>query len=187
MRKILIITALFIITTAAFGDNFNFPQPEISYDMNQVYKQMQEFNEEYKKNGPTKIPQLIYLFSDSVPTVTVENIFKQAKKIHSIEFTGCLRGFKGDTDKDLRAFIEQQVEKGKIDNLEVRLDPFFFRELGVQQVPALVYAECTRYPTKCDYKYIIYGDSKLDYLVEQIYRASKSDKLLEAVLKELRS
>jgi len=163
-----------------------YPQPEIRYDMKNVLKQMKEFQNEYKKKGRRKKPQLVYLYSDSVPVKTVKNIFKDAKKIKSINFTGCLRGFKGKTSADLKNFIRKQVKKNKIDNIKVRLDPFFFTDLNVKRVPALVYAKCTTYPTKCDYKYIVYGDSSLAYLVEQIYKAS-GNRLLGDVLKELRS
>jgi hypothetical protein len=186
IKKIIIISAL-LVAAVTFAASYDYPQPEIQYDMTQILQQMKGFTDEYAENGPRKTAQLIYLFSDSVPAVTVENVFAQAKKINSAEFTGCLRGFKGDTDKDLRAFIEKQVAKGKIDNLEVRLDPFFYRDLNINNVPALVYAECTRYPTQCDYKYVIQGDSRLEYLVEQMLNADKNDITLQQVLNDLKS
>jgi type-F conjugative transfer system pilin assembly protein TrbC len=181
----LILLALFLVNIALAND-FNYPQPIIKYDFNEVLEQSKKFNDYYKKNGRYKKAQLVYLYSDSVPKTTIENIFKQAKKIKSIEFTGCLRGFIGNTAKDLKTFIQKQVEKGKIDNIEVRLDPFFFRDLNVQQVPALVYARCTEQPVKCDYDYIIYGDSNLEYLLEKIYDKSK-DGLIKKVLNEIKS
>jgi hypothetical protein len=191
MRKLIIsVIMITALTAVAYSEGFKFnnmPQPEITYDMNKVYGQMQEFTDKFRKEGPTKTPQLIYLFSDSVPAITMENVFAQAKKITSLEFTGCVRGFKGKTDKDLRKFIEHQVEKGKIDNQEVRMDPFFFRDLNVKKVPALVYASCSSQPVNCDYHYIVYGDSRLDYLVEQIYKANPGDKTIQRVLADLRS
>lgn len=170
-------------------DNYNYPSPEIQYNMNKVISDMKSLNEKYANEGPTKVPQLIYLFSDSVPDVTMKNVFKAAKKISSIEFTGCLQGFIGEDSGDLRKFIEKQVGKGEIDNIEVRLDPFFFRDLEVAQVPALVYAKCSTTPTQCDYEMIIYGDSSLDYLISQMssHAISKEDKvLLSKVAYEIR-
>jgi type-F conjugative transfer system pilin assembly protein TrbC len=184
--KIFYILFITVFVINAFADTFSYPQPQISYDMNDILEQTKHFQEHYKKYGRYKKPQLVYLYSDSVPKTTIENIFKQAKKIKSIEFTGCLRGFIGNTAKDLKTFIQKQVEKGKIDNIEVRLDPFFFRDLNVKQVPALVYSRCTEQPVKCDYDYIIYGDSRLDYLVEKIYEISKDD-LIGKVLNELKN
>ncbi len=190
-KKILLVITLVILAGLVYAgqsniNNNKYPQPEIRYDMENILKQMKKFQKEYKKHGRRKIPQLVYLYSDSVPATTVENVFKDAKKIKSINFTGCLRGFKGKTSADLKNFIRKQVRKGKIHNIKVRLDPFFFKDLGVKRVPALVYAKCTTQPTKCDYKYIVYGDSSLAYLVEQIYKAS-GNRLLGDVLKELRS
>ncbi len=171
-------------------DNYNYPSPEIQYNMNQVVSDMKALNEKYAQEGPTKVPQLIYLFSDSVPDVTLKNIFKAAKKINSIEFTGCLQGgFIGEDSANLKQFIKKQVSKAEIDNVEVRLDPFFFRDLEVVQVPALVYAKCSTTPTQCDYEMIIYGDSSLEYLVSQMstHAVDLNDKtLLAKVAHEIR-
>jgi len=185
MRKILIIVSVLIFTSLAIAEQYDYPQPEIKYDMNNVLRQMKQFQSEYKKNGRRKQPQLIYLYSDSMPASTLQSIFKDAKRIKSIKFTGCVRGFIGKTSADLKKYMKKQVKKAKIDNIPVRMDPFFFKDLGVKRVPALIYARCTNYPTKCDYKYIIYGDSKLSYLVEQIYNASENN-LIGRVLKELK-
>ncbi|MDK2792978.1 MAG: hypothetical protein PWQ25_1841 [Deferribacteres bacterium] len=184
--KRLFLLFLLIIALNGYSENFNYPQPMIKYDIKEILEQTKRFNEYIRKHGRYKRPQLVYLYSDSVPKTTVENVFKQAKKIKSIEFTGCLKGFIGNTSKDLRNFIQKQVEKGKIDNIEVRLDPFFFKDLNVKKVPALVYAHCTEQPVECDYDYIIYGDSRLDYLVEKIYEISKDD-LIGKVLNELKN
>ncbi|MGA1846218.1 TrbC family F-type conjugative pilus assembly protein [Deferribacter abyssi] len=186
MKRVIFTFLLVFALSIAYADTYKFPQPMIKYDMKDIIEQTKRFREMYKKYGRYKKPQLVYLYSDSVPKSTIENVFKQAKKIKSIEFTGCMRGFIGNTAKDLKRFIQKQVEKGKIDNIEVRLDPFFFRDLNVKQVPALVYAHCTEQPVECDYDYIIYGDSRLDYLVDKIYEASK-DKLIGKVLEELRN
>lgn len=168
----------------AIAEQFSYPQPEIQYNMKNVLEQMEKFKNEYKKNGRRKQPQLVYLYSDSMPESTLQNIFADAKKIESIEFTGCVQGFIGETSADLKKYMIKQVEKTGIENIAVRINPFFFRDLEVKRVPALVYAKCTSYPTKCDYEYIIYGDSRLSYLVEQIYNAS-GDPLIGQVLDEL--
>jgi len=186
MRKAFSIFLLIFILNIAYADTYKFPQPMIKYDIKDIIEQTKQFKEMYKEYGRYKKPQLVYLYSDSVPKPTVENVFNQAKKIKSIEFTGCMRGFVGNTSKDLKKFIQKQVEKGKIDNIEVRLDPFFFRDLNVKQVPALVYSRCTEQPVKCDYDYIIYGDSNLEYLLEKIYDKSK-DGLIKKVLNEIKS
>lgn len=186
MKRAIYIFLLMYVLNIAYADTYKFPQPMIKYDMKDILSQTKQFQKMYRKYGRYKKPQLVYLYSDSVPKTTVENVFKQAKKIKSIEFTGCMRGFVGNTSKDLKKFIQKQVEKGKIDNIEVRLDPFFFRDLNVKQVPALVYSRCTEQPVKCDYDYIIYGDSRLDYLVEKIYEISKDD-LIGKVLNELKN
>ncbi|MEC9492002.1 TrbC family F-type conjugative pilus assembly protein [Flexistipes sp.] len=184
MRKFLIIVFILVSVSLVIAGQYDYPQPEIKYDMENVLKQMKRFQNEYKKNGRKKQPQLVYLYSDSMPASTLRSIFKDAKKIKSIKFTGCVRGFIGKTSADLKKYMRKQVKKAKIDNIPVRMDPFFFKDLKVKRVPALVYAKCTTYPTKCDYKYIIYGDSKLSYLVEQIYNAS-GNQLVGQVLKEL--
>jgi len=189
-KKLLLAITIAALTGFVYAEqvnmskNNNYPQPEIQYDMKDIIKQMEEFQNEYKEKGRRKEPQLVYLYSDSIPKTTIRNVFKDAQKIKSISFTGCMRGFKGETSADLKKFMQQQVKKGEINNIPVRLDPFFFEDLGVKRVPALVYAECTTYPTQCDYKYIIYGDSSLTYLVEQIYKAS-GNKLIGQVLVEL--
>lgn len=185
MKKVLIVVTVLVFAGLAIAEQFDYPQPEIKYDMNNVLEQMQDFQKEYKENGRRKKPQLIYLYSDSMPASTLLSVFKNAKKIKSIEFTGCVRGFTGETSADLKKYMQKQIKKAKIDNIPVRMDPFFFKDLGVKRVPALVYAKCTNYPTKCNYKYIIYGDSKLSYLLEQIYNAS-GNRLIGQVLKELK-
>jgi len=185
MRKILIIVSVLIFTSLAIAEQYDYPQPEIKYDMGNTLKQMKRFQNEYKKNGRKKQPQLIYLYSDSMPASTLQSIFKDAKKIKSIEFTGCVRGFIGKTSADWKKYMKKQVKKAKIDNIPVKMDSILFKKLKVKRVPALVYAKCTNYPTKCDYKYIIYGDSKLSYLVEQIYNASENQ-LIGQVLNELK-
>ncbi|MCD8567499.1 MAG: hypothetical protein LRY50_03810 [Geovibrio sp.] len=84
MRKLIIsVIMITALTAVAYSEGFKFnnmPQPEITYDMNKIYGQMQEFTDKFRKEGPTKTPQLIYLFSDSVPAITMENVFAQAKK-----------------------------------------------------------------------------------------------------------
>jgi hypothetical protein len=191
MKKyILIILAVVFVAVIAYAEtNYNYPQPEIQYNMNKVISDMKELNKKFEAEGPYKAPQLVYLYSDSVPATTMKNIFKSAKKIKSLEFTGCLQGFKGDDDVALRKFIEEQVRKAEIDEMEVRLDPFFFRDLEVTEVPALVYAKCSSNPTHCDYEMIIYGDSNLEYLVSQMANnaQNKADKeLLSRVAYEIR-
>jgi len=185
VRKFLIIVFVLASAGLTIAEQYDYPQPEIKYDMGNVLKQMKQFQSEYKKNGRRKQPLLIYLYSDSMPAKTLQSIFKDAEKIKSIEFTGCVRGFIGKTSADWKKYMKRQVKKAKLDNMPVKMDSILFKELKVKRVPALVYAKCTNYPTKCDYKYIIYGDSKLSYLVEQIYNAS-GNQLIGQVLKELR-
>ena len=184
MRKFLIIVFILVSAGLATAEQYDYPQPKIKYDMGNVLKQMKRFQNEYKKNGRRKQPQLIYLYSDSMPANTLRNIFKDAKKIKSIKFTGCVRGFIGETSADWKKYMKRQVKKAKIDNIPVKMDSILFKKLKVNRVPALVYAKCTSYPTKCDYEYIIYGDSRLSYLVEQIYNAS-GNQLIGQVLNEL--
>lgn len=187
-KKISFLILLIFAYQICYADNIplKYPQPEIRYDTNALIRQGIEARTRYKNEGQTKNAALFYLYSDSMPDQTLKNIFRDAKRIKAIPFYGVVRGFTGEGKEALKSYMQKQINKTEADDIETKMDPYVFRELKAQKVPALAYGACTTQPVKCDYYAIIYGDAELEYMVSQIARAL-NDPLMTRVSKELSS
>lgn len=126
---------------------------------------------------------IFYLFSQSVPDVTVNSVFDQAKKLvkEDIVFYGVVRGVDGDRK------ILDKFRNLRSKGIRLKINPLIFRGVGAEVVPAFVYAVC---PEKnsfrsrdCDYRLVVYGDMTLAGALEKL---SQGDVALEGVYKRLR-
>ncbi|OGW23083.1 MAG: hypothetical protein A2X55_08905 [Nitrospirae bacterium GWB2_47_37] len=132
-----------------------------------------------KTNSQTgKQRYIFYLFSKSIPNITVESVFIQSKKL-SINFYGVLRG----VDKQ-RAVLEKIKGVKGFEDITVKINPLIFKAVGAEMVPAIVYAYCPHpamfRSADCDYKYVVYGDISLIGALEVIGRHdSEAQRLYE--------
>ncbi len=116
-----------------------------------------------KAQEPARV--IFYLFSRSVPSTTVGNVFRQAKKIKGYEFYGVVRGI----DKKLLSYLTSLKE---FQGITVKINPLIFEKVGAEVVPAFVFAECKKtmgiLRTKdCDFKAVLYGDVSLKWAIER--------------------
>ncbi|GER94865.1 hypothetical protein A45J_2631 [hot springs metagenome] len=124
----------------------------------------QEKQKEDKKQITIKKPEkeeyIFYLFSKSVPDITLESVFNQSKKLPNINFYGVLRGI----DKTHSVFEKIKNIKG-FEDITIKVNPLIFKAVGAQVVPAIVYAYCPPpdmfRSAECDYQYVVYGDISL--------------------------
>lgn len=129
------------------------------------------------RTDPEKTPHIFYLYSFSMEPVSVENfIFEAAsfrKKHPEFKFYGVLRGFPKKS-----SFEKIEKIKKELDGIsfKTKFHPYFFRDLNIERVPAIVVADCPknffRY-RQCEFKYVVRGDISLKKAFEVISKREK--------------
>jgi type-F conjugative transfer system pilin assembly protein TrbC len=152
----------------------------------------------------------IYVFiSSSVPVETLRNYAADLDRLRDPHVTMVMRGFvKGmKLIKPTLDFIRKVIVKDpdcditaqKCDayRVTINIDPLLFRRYGINQVPAIVYAngvslvdagqsEGIKENAPVSDAYMLSGDVSLAYALEKINREAHSPEL-EAVLRQLRA
>lgn len=125
-----------------------------------------DYNLELKSDEKKNL--IFYLFSTSVPSQTVKNVFLASKKYKTLEFYGVIRGISKKTWEYLQSLDEKAIE-----DISIKINPNIFRYAEVKVVPAFVLAECNDRPmgiirsSSCSFKAVIYGDVSLDFAIEK--------------------
>jgi type-F conjugative transfer system pilin assembly protein TrbC len=139
-----------------------------------------------QKSNREKKPYIFYLFSGSVPDITVDSVFSQSERL-PCSFFGVVRGV--DKDRNIIKKIQDLYrEKRKV---TIKINPRIYKQLNAEMVPAFVFAYCpapSRFRSKdCDYKYILYGDLSLMGALEIMARNNNQDKDINQIYEDMRN
>ncbi len=157
---------------------------------------------EVTKNANTPQDFILILTSETVPNKIIINNLLSVGILQSngidIETKIYFQGIPEDMEtymKTLTKEIDNYNEEAKeliSENVKVKIDPRFFQIFDLKKAPALVFASCpSQVPDvkKCEYKYLIRGDSGLinffdkirniDNKYEKYYRYLIANKIVE--------
>jgi len=124
---------------------------------------------------------LFYLFTTNMPKEAYLNVFKQAELIkNKLPVIGVLRGM----DLKTKAKLDDAFRGTKI-KFEGRVNPFFFRDLGIKKAPVFLIANCQVKPylryKSCKFLYRFDGDVSLAYALTQIGEYNEDIKKISMV------
>ena len=130
------------------------------------------FSKPIKKEKEKK-KVIFYLFSRSVPSSTVENVFESAKKLKDYEFYGVLMGI----DKKTLSYLSR-IEPFREGKITVKINPLIFEKVGAKVVPAFVLADCKKEfgilrTRSCEFKAVMFGDTSLEFFLKKLKEVEK--------------
>jgi len=151
--------------------------------------------------------KLFIVISSSIPKETIANYFKMLEKVN-LDVTFIMRGVIGTPQKIMPTinYINDLLVKNPSEDpskqenryqYNVEINPKITRRFDVKQVPAVLfiknynpvvqeYKDVIGSPDKDEQYWIAYGDTSIDYALEQINKKAKSegiDRLLKAINK----
>lgn len=126
------------------------------------------FSKEPIKKEKEEKKVIFYLFSRSVPSSTVENVFKSSEKLKDYEFYGVLMGI----DKVTLSYL-YRIKPFKEGKITVKINPLIFEKVGAKVVPAFVLADCKKefgiIRTKnCKFEAVMFGDTSLEFFLKKL-------------------
>jgi hypothetical protein len=149
-------------------------------DDKKLIKLVDELMISYKNSFKSKY-KILFLSSRSVPISTLYNfcvdVTKITKKNQNFSSSVIFRGFDNQFNNYVDGFNKYQrrlsVHKDRsllVKNMEIRVDPTYFSDLNVTEVPLIALAECKQgyYNKNCDIKYIHKGDISLHKFLTKV-------------------
>ncbi len=145
-------------------------------------KKRQEAKSE--ENSPLDHEPLYIFISQSVPEETIRRWIQVVKEIGSDQITVVMRGVPGGLNKTDNEWFERIYRVDKKCNpfkercehikADIAINPYYFNKFEITAVPAVAIETAAA-------NYVVYGDASLDYLIEQINKEAKSEKLAALV------
>lgn len=146
-----------------------------------------------KNSRLLKEKEELYLFiSSSIPIHTLRNYTVALDKLGSTNISVVMRGFTGGMKyiKPTIHFVTNIIKKDEscdfskekcdLYKVSIKVDPLLFRKYKITQVPAVVFEPGV--DSKISAYYVVYGDASLEYLLEMIYRETKSGSIDKMIL-----
>ena len=127
-----------------------------------------------------KVDTIFYLFSTSQSEYMFYNFVQDStilKKINNkIKFYGVVQGVLSQEQLQ-KLYVPFKYHKNEEANAIIKMQPFIFKDLALDRVPAYLFSKCTRSEFKykeCENKYIIRGEISLQAALEVVSRNDKS-------------